>query len=88
VAAAHIVPPALHDFWISLNEAIGLPREQRLRVHVTLARKVVQAPVLQAMSSIIWPANNFSLIRSDTGGAESAYTVLDTWPLLDETENR
>jgi hypothetical protein len=28
---------------------------------------------------------SFSLVRSDTGGAESAYTVLDTWPLLDET---
>jgi hypothetical protein len=24
------------------------------------------------------------LIRSETGGAESAYTVVDTWPLLYE----
>jgi 2'-5' RNA ligase len=86
VAAAQIVPPALHDFWIRLNDAIGLPRE-RLRAHVTLARKVAQAPVLQAMSPIVWQATNYSLIRSDTGGVESAYTVLDTWPLLDETEN-
>ena len=86
VAAAQVVPPALHDFWIRLNDAIGLPRE-RLRAHVTLARKVAQAPVLQAMSSIVWRATHFCLIRSDTGGVESAYTVLDTWPLLDETEN-
>jgi 2'-5' RNA ligase len=86
VAAARVAPPALHDFWIKLNDAIGLPREH-LRAHVTLARKVAQAPVLQAMSSIVWRATNFSLIRSDTGGVESAYTVLDTWPLLDETEN-
>lgn len=85
VAAAPVVPAALHDFWIKLNDAIGLPRE-RLRAHVTLARKVAQAPVLQAMSSIVWRASNYSLIRSDTGGVESAYTVVDTWPLLDETE--
>jgi 2'-5' RNA ligase len=86
VAAAQVVPPALRDFWMSLNDAIGLPLE-RLRAHVTLARKVAQAPVLQAMSSIVWRAASFSLIRSDTGGTESAYTVLGTWPLLDETEN-
>jgi 2'-5' RNA ligase len=86
VAAPQVAPQALHDFWIRLNDAIGLPRE-RLRAHVTLARKVAQAPVLQAMSSIVWRASNFSLIRSDTGGVESAYTVLDTWSLLDETEN-
>ena len=54
---------------------------------VTLARKVTQAPVLQAMSPVSWRAMNFSLIRSDTGGVESAYTVLDTWSLLDEMEN-
>jgi RNA 2',3'-cyclic 3'-phosphodiesterase len=86
VAAAQVAPPELIDFWIRLNDAIGLPREH-LRAHVTLARKVAQAPVLQAMSSIIWRATNFSLIRSDTGGVESAYTVLDTWPLLDEIRN-
>jgi 2'-5' RNA ligase len=86
VTAAQVAPPAFRDFWIQLNDAIGLPRE-RLRAHVTLARKVAQAPVLQAMSAIVWRATNFSLIRSDTGGVESAYTVLDTWPLLDETEN-
>ncbi|HEX3397449.1 MAG TPA: RNA 2',3'-cyclic phosphodiesterase [Steroidobacteraceae bacterium] len=87
VAVAPEAPPGLIDLWTRLNAAIGLPYE-RLRAHATLARKVAQAPVLQAMSPILWPATNFSLIRSDTGGAESAYTVLDTWPLLDETENR
>ena len=87
VAAAQESPPALIDLSTRLSAAIGLPWE-RTRAHVTLARKVAQAPVLQAMSSIVWRATNFSLIRSDTGGAESAYTVLDTWPLLDEMENR
>jgi 2'-5' RNA ligase len=87
VAAADAAPPELLDLWRKLNDAIGLPRE-RLRAHVTLARKVTQAPVPQAMSPVAWRAMSFSLIRSDTGGAESAYTVVDTWSLLDERENR
>jgi RNA 2',3'-cyclic 3'-phosphodiesterase len=86
VAAVGTAPPGLRDLWAKLNSALGLPREP-LRAHVTLARKVTQATVPQAMSPVEWQATNFSLIRSDTGGVESAYTVLDTWPLLDETEN-
>ena len=86
VAAAHVAPLGLLDLARRLNDAIGLPAE-RLRAHVTLARKVTQAPVLQAMSRVVWRTTDFSLIRSDTGGVESAYTVLDTWSLLDETEN-
>jgi 2'-5' RNA ligase len=55
-----------------------------LRPHVTLARKVAQAPVLQAMSPFDWSARSFSLVSSDTSGAHSVYTVVDTWPLLYE----
>jgi 2'-5' RNA ligase len=83
VAAAQETPPGLLGLWTQLHEATGLPRAQ-LRAHVTLARKVVQAPVMQAMSPILWRATRFSLVRSQTGGAQSAYTVVDTWPLLDE----
>jgi RNA 2',3'-cyclic 3'-phosphodiesterase len=86
VAAARATPPGLLDLWTKLNEAIGLPWE-RLRAHVTLARKITQAPVPKAMSPVVWRATNFSLICSDTGGVESAYTVLDTWSLLDKPEN-
>jgi 2'-5' RNA ligase len=84
VAAAQETPPGLLSLWMKLQEATGLPRTQ-LRAHVTLARKVAQPPVVQAMSPILWRATRFSLVRSETGGAESAYTVVDTWPLLDET---
>ena len=87
VAAAHAASPGLLNLSTQLKDAIGLPPE-RLRAHVTLARKVTQAPVLQAMLPIVWRATTFSLIRSDTGDVESAYTVLDTWSLLDEIENR
>jgi 2'-5' RNA ligase len=86
VAASRAPSPGLLKLRSKLNDAIGLPQE-RLRAHVTLARKVTQAPVPQAMVPLVWPATNFSLIRSDTGGVESAYTVLDTWSLLDEMEN-
>jgi RNA 2',3'-cyclic 3'-phosphodiesterase len=87
VAAARAAPPELLDLATQLQDAIGLPPKQ-LRAHVTLARKVTQAPVLQAMLPVEWRATAFSLIRSDTGGVESAYTVLDTWSLLDEMQNR
>jgi RNA 2',3'-cyclic 3'-phosphodiesterase len=82
-AAAQEIPPGLLSLWSQLHEATGLPRAQ-LRAHVTLARKVAQPPVVQAMSPILWRATRFSLVRSETGGVESAYTVVDTWPLLDE----
>ena len=84
VAAVQEAPAALLDLSAALHDAIDLPSAP-WRAHVTLARKVVQASVLPAMSQIVWHAAQFSLIRSDTGGAESAYTVVDTWQLLDKT---
>jgi 2'-5' RNA ligase len=80
-AVAQEPPAALLELWTQLRDEADLPR---LRAHVTLARKVTQAPVLQAMSVITWHANSVSLVRSETGGADSAYTVVDTWPLLYE----
>ncbi|HEX3949702.1 MAG TPA: RNA 2',3'-cyclic phosphodiesterase [Steroidobacteraceae bacterium] len=84
VAAAQEIPEGLLELWQYLHDAIGLPRSP-FRAHVTLARKIAQAPVLPAMSAISWRVASFSLIRSDTGGRESAYTVVDTWPLLYES---
>jgi 2'-5' RNA ligase len=84
VAAVQAAPGALLDLAHRLNVALELPPAP-FRAHVTLARKVAQAPVLPAMSAIDWQAAHFSLIRSQTGGAESAYTVVGTWPLLYET---
>ena len=92
VAVAREPPPALALLWMQLREnlaphhaALNLSRRQTpLRAHVTLARKVAQAPVLQAMSPICWSARSFSLVRSDTSGAHAVYTVVDTWSLLDE----
>jgi 2'-5' RNA ligase len=96
VAVARKPPPALVLLWTQLREnlmphhaVLNLSRRQPpLRAHVTLARKVAQAPVLQAMSPLCWSARSFSLVRSDTSGAHAVYTVVDTWPLLDERPTR
>jgi 2'-5' RNA ligase len=51
--------------------------------HMTVARKVLQAPVLQALSEIAWTAGAFQLARSDRSHGGAIYTVVDSWPLLD-----
>ena len=92
VAVAREAPAALTLLWTQLHRDLALhqaalnlryPRSS-LRTHITLARKVAQAPVLQAMSPLHWNARSFSLVRSDTSGARSVYTVVDTWQLLYE----
>jgi 2'-5' RNA ligase len=84
-AAAQKTSPELLALCEKLHKDLALPEQPNRRAHVTLARKVAQAPVLQAMSPVSWSASSFGLYRSDTSGAQSAYTVVDTWQLLDET---
>ena len=86
VAVARETPAALTLLSTRLRAALqDRPAEPPLRAHVTLARKVAQASVPQAMSAIQWRATAFSLVSSDTRGRHAVYTVVDTWPLLDET---
>lgn len=88
VAAVRTIPPALQALWDDLHARLAACdfelAPKRLRPHVTLARKVTQAPVPTVMSPLHWEASDFSLVRSLVGGAHSAYTVVETWPLLDE----
>ena len=58
--------------------------EHLWRPHVTLARKVLQPPVLQAMSPISWTVDSFALMSSERLEGRSVYTVVDTYPLLDK----
>ena len=96
VAVAREAPAALTLLWTQLHRDLALHQaalnlkcpHSSLRTHITLARKVAQAPVLQAMSPFDWSLRSFSLVRSDTSGAHSVYTVLDTWSLLYETPAR
>jgi 2'-5' RNA ligase len=89
VAAARSVPPALQELWGALYRALAAHElalePKHLRPHVTLARKVLQPPVLQAMSVVDWVVNEFSLVRSEPRGGRSSYTVVDTWSLLDDS---
>ncbi len=88
VAAAREIPASLENCWRALHQNLanrGFALDpKRLRPHVTLARKVTQAPVPTPMSPITWRASDFCLVRSSSDGTRAAYTVVDTWPLLDE----
>jgi 2'-5' RNA ligase len=91
VAAVRLIPAELHRLWRRLHDDLAghtrVLESEPLRPHITLARKVSQPPVLQAMSAFDWRVRDFCLMRSDTSGIQSAYTVVDTWPLLDSVEN-
>ena len=88
VVSARMIPPALEQLWHRLHSELALHRwalePKRLRPHVTLMRKVEQPPMLPAPESFEWTVSEFSLMRSEVGNAHSAYTVVDTWPLLDD----
>jgi 2'-5' RNA ligase len=92
VAAARSIPPELQALWDDLHRdlvAEGFElRVKRLRPHVTLMRHVRLGPQLPVLRPFAFRARDLSLIRSETGGTQSVYTVLDTWPLLDEMDRR
>jgi RNA 2',3'-cyclic 3'-phosphodiesterase len=87
VAAVRECPRALlqlHGALLAGFDELGLPRDPlALRAHVTLARKITQAPVLKAMSKFSWMVRDFQLARSARSAEGSVYTVVDSWPLLD-----
>jgi 2'-5' RNA ligase len=92
VARASSCPAPLEDLHRGLRADLarcGVRLDDRpFRPHVTIARKVPQAPVLQAMSEITWTAHAFQLARSDRSRAGAVYTVVDSWPLLDKEAMR
>jgi len=91
VAAASAVPAELRSLAYALIADLAAkipalePAPHELRPHVTLARKVTQAPVLPALRPIAWTPRAFHLMRASAPGATPRYTVVDTWPLLDES---
>jgi RNA 2',3'-cyclic 3'-phosphodiesterase len=54
-----------------------------LRPHITVARKLTQAPVSLDLSKFSCTLRAFSLVSSVTHPSGAVYTVVDTWPLLD-----
>jgi RNA 2',3'-cyclic 3'-phosphodiesterase len=88
VAAASEPPAALIELrrllCVELDRLGVATDAQAFRPHVTLARKVAQAPVLKAMSGVSWRVNTFQLVHSSRSAEGSVYTVVDSWPLLDK----
>jgi RNA 2',3'-cyclic 3'-phosphodiesterase len=88
VLAASESPPALHDLQCKLRGELAhhhlTSDPRRFQPHVTIARKVMQAPVQQAMSGFLWTVTAFQLVRSVRSSTGSTYTVLDHWSLLDK----
>jgi 2'-5' RNA ligase len=91
VVAARTIPEPLERLWREVHAALAghqwAQNPKRLRPHVTLARKVVQAPTLPALSAFDWRVREWCLMRADTSGGGAVYTVVDTWSLLDDGEN-
>jgi RNA 2',3'-cyclic 3'-phosphodiesterase len=87
VAVASDCPAALLELHHALHahfDRLGLPADSSaFRAHVTLARKVTQAPVAKAMSRLSLAVRDFELIHSGRSAEGSIYTVVDRWPLLD-----
>ena len=87
VAVARELPEPLVTLRASL--AAGLTQrgvafdDKPLRPHITVARKLAQAPVLPKLSEFSCTLRAFSLVSSVTHPSEVIYTVVDTWPLLD-----
>ena len=81
VVARASCPAALEDLRRALCAQLArcsvMLDDRPFRPHVTVARKVPQAPVLQAMSEITWTAHAFQLVRSDRSPAGAVYTVVD-----------
>jgi 2'-5' RNA ligase len=85
VAAARKISGNLDYLALNLaSQRPGSSQETCWRPHVTLARKVLQPPVLQAMSPIYWTPNEFVLVESRIAPSGSVYTVVDRWSLLDK----
>jgi RNA 2',3'-cyclic 3'-phosphodiesterase len=87
VAVASEPPAVLLELHRALHAdfgRLGLPADPvAFRAHVTLARKVAQAPVPKPMSKFSWTVRDLQLVRSARSAEGSIYTVVDSWPLLD-----
>ena len=70
-----------------MHRGVGFD-DKPLRPHITVARKIAQAPVLPALSALSWVVRSFSLVSSVTASGGSVYTVVDSWPLLDTAVRR
>jgi 2'-5' RNA ligase len=66
----------------------GLSLDRRpFKAHLTLKRKVNQAPPALELKPVSWPVERFALVRSDTRPEGVRYTVVREWGLTARTED-
>ncbi len=56
------------------------PELRPFRAHVTLARRVLQAPPPGPLAPLLWPVRGVSLVQSLTDRSGSRYVELAAWP--------
>lgn len=79
-------PTELKQLWRALRDALqahSVPYDTKLRLtpHITVLRDAAQVLAPTPMPAVRWKVEDFVLIHSHLG-AEPAYRVLGTWPLV------
>jgi len=65
--------------------AIGLsPDRKPFQAHVTLARKVLRPGTLPPLRPVLWSFDTFALIDSRTEPSGPVYSVIESYPLVDD----
>ena len=67
------------------NETVAAgfsPDLKPFRAHVTVARKVAQAPSALALQPVLWRFDAFALIESRTDPAGPVYSVIESYSLV------
>jgi 2'-5' RNA ligase len=78
-------PPELVELASQLHAELseeGFALERRpFAAHVTLLRKASSRPALAPLPALEWPADEFALVRSRSGGGGVRYETLEGFPL-------
>jgi len=79
------VPEALQIMHRQLGEYLQpcgyRPEKRRYNPHVTVARKIKTAPMMESFEPLRWKVDNFVLIESRTVDGGVKYEVIETYPL-------
>lgn len=87
LAGAAVAPAALLELVAVLGQGLaeeGFELERRpFNPHVTLARRLHEAPSQELTVPLAWPVRDWVLVRSQVAGPAPHYQVLRRWPLAE-----